>query len=73
MPFCFGSAVLVDAFRQDLGKLGWIDEKNIAIESRFAEQKRERVPKLVTDLVRLNVDRIVASDFYYSYYHDAGS
>jgi hypothetical protein len=31
-----GSAVLVDAFRQELRKLGWIEGKNIAIEYRFA-------------------------------------
>ena len=33
-----GSAVLVEAFRQELSKLGWIEGKNIAIEYRFAEQ-----------------------------------
>ena len=35
-----GSAVLVDAFRQELSKLGWIEGKNIIIEYRFAEQSR---------------------------------
>ena len=34
-----GSAVLVEAFRQELSKLGWIEGKNITIEYRFAEQK----------------------------------
>jgi putative ABC transport system substrate-binding protein len=34
-----GSAVLVEAFRQELSKLGWIEGKNIAIEYRFAENK----------------------------------
>ena len=34
-----GSAVLVDAFRQELSKLGWIEGKNISIEYRFAEHK----------------------------------
>ncbi len=34
-----GSAVLVDAFRQEMSKLGWIEGKNITIEYRFAEQK----------------------------------
>ena len=34
-----GSAVLVDAFRQELSKLGWIEGKNIAFEYRFAEGK----------------------------------
>jgi len=32
-----GSAVLLDAFRQELSKLGWIEGKNIAIERRYAE------------------------------------
>jgi putative ABC transport system substrate-binding protein len=56
-----GSAVLVEAFREEMSKLGWIEGKNIAIEYRFAEQKRERVPELAADLVRLKVDLIVAS------------
>ena len=34
-----GSAVLVEAFRQELSKLGWIEGKNIAIEYRFGEQR----------------------------------
>jgi putative tryptophan/tyrosine transport system substrate-binding protein len=54
-----GSAVLVDAFRQELTKLGWIEGKNIACEYRFAEQKPERLPELAADLVRLKVDLIV--------------
>src|SRR5438874_3076208 len=56
-----GSAVLVDAFRQELHNLGWIEGKNIAIEYRFAEQKVERLPELAADLVRLKVDLIVVS------------
>jgi putative ABC transport system substrate-binding protein len=56
-----GSAVLLEAFRQEMRKLGWIEGKNIAIEYRFADRKRERVPELAADLVRLNVDLIVAS------------
>src|SRR4030095_9477927 len=56
-----GSAVLVDAFRQELRKLGWIEGKNIAIEYRFAEQKSERLPELAADLVRLKVDLIVVT------------
>ena len=32
-----GMAVLVDAFRQELRKLGWIEGKNFTIEYRFAE------------------------------------
>src|SRR5688572_23186971 len=56
-----GSAVLVDAFRQELGKLGWTEGKNITIEYRFAEQKNERLPNLAADLVRLKVDLIVVA------------
>src|SRR5258705_12185775 len=56
-----GSAVLVEAFRQELSKLGWIEGKNITIEYRFAEQKVERLPELAADLVCLKVDLIVAA------------
>ena len=56
-----GSAVLVEAFRHELSKLGWIEGKNISIEYRFAEQKLERLPELAAELVHLNVDLIVVS------------
>jgi len=56
-----GSAVLVEAFRQELSKLGWIEGKKIVIEYRFAEQKAERLPELAADLVRLKVDLIVTT------------
>ena len=56
-----GMAVLVDAFRQELRKLGWIEGKNITIEYRFAEIKPERLPELAADLVRLRVDLIVVT------------
>ena len=58
-----GSAVLVDAFRQELSKLGWIEGKNFTIEYRFAENKgQDRLPELAGDLVRLKVDLIVCGD-----------
>src|SRR4249920_934370 len=56
-----GMAVLVDAFRQELSKLGWIEGKNFTIEYRFAEQRLERLPELAADLVRLKVDLIVVT------------
>jgi ABC-type uncharacterized transport system substrate-binding protein len=56
-----GSAVLLEAFRQELSKLGWIEGKNITIEYRFAEQKTDRLPELAADLVRLKVDLIVVN------------
>ena len=54
-------AVLLDAFRQELTKLGWVEGKNIAIEYRFAEQKLDRLPQLAAELVHLKVDLIVVS------------
>ena len=56
-----GMAVLVDAFRQEVSKLGWVEGKNIAIGYRFAEQKPDRLPELASELVRRNVDLIVVS------------
>jgi putative ABC transport system substrate-binding protein len=56
-----GIAVLAEAFRQELSKLGWIEGKNINIEYRFAEQKNERLPELAAQLVRLKVDLIVVA------------
>jgi putative ABC transport system substrate-binding protein len=56
-----GMAGLLDAFRQELNRLGWIDGKNITIEYRFGEQKNERLPELAGELVRLKVDLIVVT------------
>jgi putative tryptophan/tyrosine transport system substrate-binding protein len=57
-----GSAVLVEAFRQELSKLGWIDGKNITIEYRFGESKGPaHLRELAVDLVRLGVDLIVVA------------
>src|SRR5262245_59210636 len=56
-----GSAALVDAFRQELGKLGWIEGKNIAIEYRFAEGKFDSLPEIAADIVRLKVDLILVT------------
>jgi putative ABC transport system substrate-binding protein len=55
-----GSAVLAEAFQQELSKLGWIEGKNLTIEYRFAENKGpERQDELAADLVRLKVNLIV--------------
>src|SRR5262245_874597 len=56
-----GIAVFLEAFRQELSKLGWIEGKNITIEYRFAEQKNERLHELAVELVRQKVDLIVTS------------
>jgi len=49
-----------EAFRQGLRELGYVEGQNITIEYRYAEGKFERLPDLVGELVRLNVDVIVA-------------
>jgi putative ABC transport system substrate-binding protein len=54
-------AVFLEAFRQELGKLGWIEGKNIVVEFRFAEQRPERLRELAADLVHLQVDLIVVT------------
>ncbi len=52
----------VEAFRQGLRDLGFVDGKNIVIEYRYAEGNRERIPNLVAELVKLKVDVIVSGD-----------
>lgn len=52
---------LWEACRQGLRELGYIEGRNIAVEPRFAEGRHERLPGLATDLVRHNVDVIVAA------------
>jgi putative ABC transport system substrate-binding protein len=56
-----GNTVLLDAFRQELSKLGWTEGKNITIDYRFAEQRNQKLPELAADLLRLKVDLIVVS------------
>jgi putative ABC transport system substrate-binding protein len=51
--------VRLEAFRQGLRELGHVEDKNLAIEYRYAEGKLDRVPALAAELVRLKVDVIV--------------
>ena len=51
----------IDAFRQGLRELGYVEDKNIVIEWRFGEGKRDRLPALVAELVRLKVDVILSA------------
>ncbi|MBI3064897.1 MAG: ABC transporter substrate-binding protein [Deltaproteobacteria bacterium] len=51
----------IEAFRQGLRELGYVDGKNIAIDWRSAEGKIDRLPALAAELVRRKVDVIVSS------------
>jgi len=51
----------IEAFRQRLRELGYVEGKNIVIEYRYAEGKPERLPDLASELVRLKVDVIVTT------------
>lgn len=52
---------LLEAFRQGLRELGYVEGRNILIESRYAEGQEDRFPALAAELVRLPVDVLVAS------------
>jgi putative ABC transport system substrate-binding protein len=52
----------IDAFRQGLADLGWLEGRNIRIEHRDAEGQAERLLALAVELVGLNVDVIVTVD-----------
>jgi putative ABC transport system substrate-binding protein len=49
----------VEAFRQGLRDLGYIEGKTIQVEYRFLEGKRDRIPSVVAELVRLKVDVLI--------------
>ena len=50
----------IEAFRQGLRDLGYMEGQSIALEYRFAEGRFERLPELAAELVRLKVDIILA-------------
>ena len=51
----------VEAFRQGLRELGYVEQQNVAVEWRSAEGALDRLPALAAELVRLKVDVIVAA------------
>jgi putative ABC transport system substrate-binding protein len=54
------NAARIDAFRQGLRELGYVEGKNIIIEWRSAEGKPDRLPALAAELVKLKVDVLVS-------------
>jgi len=55
------SSPLLDAFRQGMRDLGWVEGQNWVSETRWADGKPERLPALAAELVRLRVDLIVTT------------
>jgi putative ABC transport system substrate-binding protein len=54
------SSIPYEAFRQGLREHGWIEGQNVALEWRFADGVAERLPALADELVRHNVEVILA-------------
>jgi putative ABC transport system substrate-binding protein len=55
------NAARIEAFRQGLRELGYVEGKNFVIEFRSAEGKVDRLPELAAEIVRLKVDVIVTT------------
>jgi putative ABC transport system substrate-binding protein len=54
-----GPNPILEAFRQGLRELGYVEGQNFVIDGRYAEGREERLPDLAAELVRLQVDIIV--------------
>ena len=61
VPPLAANSTRIEAFRQGLRELGYMEGKNIVIEWRHAEGKRTGLPSLAAELVRLKVDVIVTA------------
>jgi len=51
----------VAVFRESLQKLGWVNQETVVFEFRYAEGRVDRLPALAADLIRKNVDVVVAA------------
>jgi len=52
---------ILDAFKQNLRELGWVEGKNVVSEYRWGEGNENRLPDLAAELIHINVDIIVAT------------
>ncbi|HEV8440709.1 MAG TPA: ABC transporter substrate-binding protein [Methylomirabilota bacterium] len=56
-----GPHPFIEAFRQALRELGYVEDRNLVIEERYAGDKPERLPELAEELLRLKVDLVITS------------
>jgi len=54
-----GYGIRVEAFKQGMRDLGYVEGRNILVESRYSDAKMDRLPDIAAELVRLKVDIIV--------------
>src|SRR5919109_2551910 len=59
LSFPSANVARIEALRQGLRDLGYVEGKNIVFEWRWAEGKPDRIPDLAAELVKLKVDVIV--------------
>src|SRR5947207_315764 len=58
-PVGSDAAQIETAFSAGLRELGYVEQRNIVIEQRYAEGRLDRLPQLAAELVRLGVDVII--------------
>lgn len=56
-----GNQALLASFQQGMRELGYVEGRNLVLESRFADGKLERLPMLAQEMVRLNPDVVFVS------------
>ena len=61
IPTASVQAARLEALRQRLRELGYVEGKNILLDYRYADGQAERLPELAAELVRLKVDVIVTT------------
>jgi putative tryptophan/tyrosine transport system substrate-binding protein len=51
----------LDAFRQGLTELGYVEGKNIQVEYRFGDGKVDQIPRIASEMIDMNLDVIVSA------------